>query len=334
MRPPMPVGPDSRRRPNVAPTPSPIAQRRGTLPPLAQPAPRGAMGLGVSDPSPRPGTPPGGRATGPAPAYETFSSPDAEATGAATTVALNARSSPAPQDAGRRATAAPTPQPTNPPTGQMPLVDWSSAATVTPATATPYPIGSGDYNALASVRTNIPDLRTRKLVLLAGAVLAISLVVLGIALVWPDGPARGSIEVLSSPPGATVRIDGTVLSKLTPIRISDVDVRQPHRIAVTLRGYDTWETDAKFDSGERDIRLQAALISSVGTLEISTTPPGAEAIVNGRYSGVTPTKVGDLPPNDNVVLELKLRGYKVVYTTLKWNGKRAMSVTIPLEKAR
>lgn len=180
----------------------------------------------------------------------------------------------------------------------------------------------------------LTQLKHRKLFLLAGLFLGAALVVLVAALAWPEAPTRGAIDVVSSPGGATVRIDGTVLSKLTPTHITDVDTRQPHRLAVSLRGYDTWESPAKFDPGTRNLQLQAVLIPAVGTLTVTTTPPGAETIVNGRISGTTPAKVGDLPPNEDVTLELRLRGYKVVYRTLSWSGKRALSLNVALEKAR
>jgi len=341
---PAPELPSTRqRRPSLAPGPSPIAQRRGAQPP-PPPSSRGMMGLGVSETTPRSALARSGSAMEARPTGgdghaasegERGLPPGSGYSPSQAQAPNHPPSSPSAYDAQRRSSHGGAGAPGEVPgTGETPLIDWSAAPTVTPSAAAPYAPRTGDYDALASVRTHSPDLRRRKLLLVAGGLLATSLVVLIIALVWPDGPSRGSIEIVSSPSGATVRIDGTVLSKLTPIRISDVDVRQPHHLAVTLRGYDTWESDAKFDGGEREIRLQAALISAVGTLDITTSPAGAEAIVNGRISGTTPTKVGDLPPNEDVTLELRLRGYKVVYKTLQWSGKRALSVSIPLEKAR
>jgi hypothetical protein len=107
-----------------------------------------------------------------------------------------------------------------------------------------------------------------------------------------------------------------------------------HHVAVSLRGYDTWERDVKFETNERDVQLQAILVPAVGKLEVFSTPAGAEAIVNGHFGGTTPTTVNDLPPNEDVTLELRLRGYKVATRNLQWNGKRELTVTVPLEKAR
>jgi hypothetical protein len=187
--------------------------------------------------------------------------------------------------------------------------------------------------APSSIFSQTPDRNRRKLVVLAGTLAFVSLIILCVAIMWPDGPTHGSIEVVSSPAGATVRIDGTVAGRLTPLRIEDIDVRQPHRLAVSLRGYDTWESDAKFGD-TRELRMQVVLVPAVGTLDVTTMPAGAEVIVNGRAGGVTPARVGDLPPNEDVAVELRLRGYKVVYKTLAWEGKRALTLSVPLEKAR
>jgi hypothetical protein len=209
-------------------------------------------------------------------------------------------------------------------------LDWGSVPTVTPAGIAPRT--QSDFSTVDAQRA-AATLRRRRRLFAGGMAIILASGVLGIALIWPEGPQRGSIEVLSTPPGATVRIDGTVLSKLTPIRVGDVELHQPHHLAVSLRGYDMWESDAKFEGSEREIRLQATLVSSVGTIEIDTAPPGAEAIVNGRISGMTPVRVGDLPPNEDVTVELRLRGYKVANRTVQWNGKRSVSVSVPLEKA-
>jgi serine/threonine protein kinase len=191
-----------------------------------------------------------------------------------------------------------------------------------------------DSNLRLSWLSRITELKRRKLLILAGLFLLGALVVLAVALLSPDGPPRGSIEVVSSPAGATVRIDGTMLSELTPTRVTNVEVRQPHRLNVSLRGYDTWESEARFEAGSHELRLQAILVPAVGTLIVGTVPAGAEAIVNGRISGNTPINVRDLPVNEDVVLELRLRGYKVATRALRWNGKRAITVNVPLEKAR
>jgi len=153
-------------------------------------------------------------------------------------------------------------------------------------------------------------------------------------LIGSTGPAKATIEVVSFPSGAEVRLDGTVLSRMTPIEIADVDAQSAHHVRVSLRGYDVWESDVKFTGGALRVRLQAVLVPTVGSLELTSVPPGAEAIVNGRIRGLTPVTASDLPPNDDVTIELRLRGYKVARRSVSFGGKRKLEVSIPLEKAR
>ena len=148
------------------------------------------------------------------------------------------------------------------------------------------------------------------------------------------GDTRGSLSVVSLPPGAEVRVDGVTVPHETPLAVNDVDPRQTHHVRVSKGGYDVYESDVRFPPGEHEVRVQAVLMPAVGTLEISSIPAGAEAIVDGRIRGVTPTTVGDLPPNDDVVIELRLRGYKVAHKTVSWAGKRLLNLSIPLEKAK
>jgi hypothetical protein len=168
---------------------------------------------------------------------------------------------------------------------------------------------------------------------IAAAALLTALIVGGY-MVGSDSATRGTLEVVSLPTGAEVRLDGNAAPQLTPVALNDVDPRTQHHLRVSKSGYDVWEQDVRFPAGERKFGVQAVLVPTVGTVEISSTPPGAEAIVNGRIRGQTPTTVGDLPPNDDVVIELRLRGYKVAHKTVQWNGKRLVQLSIPLEKAK
>jgi hypothetical protein len=180
-------------------------------------------------------------------------------------------------------------------------------------------------------------LRRRKrsplLYVAVGAVALVTAIVVGVFALGGDS-ARGTLSIVSLPTGAEVRIDGNPSAQPTPLTIADVDSRQTHHLRVSKSGYDVWESDVRFPAGARRFSVQAVLMPAVGTVEITSTPTGAEAIVNGRIRGTTPTTVGDLPPNDDVVIELRLRGYKVAHRTVSWAGKRLIQLSIALEKAK
>ncbi|MGZ3442011.1 MAG: PEGA domain-containing protein, partial [Polyangia bacterium] len=202
-------------------------------------------------------------------------------------------------------------------------------------------VGEGDvHSALSSLPLGEPDAQLRprrnRGVFIALGILGLVAIggVAAVTMAGGGGDGRGSLGVVSVPPGAEVRVDGVGGAQLTPLMLPDVDPRASHHVRVSKSGYDVWESDVKFPHGEREVRVQAVLVPTVGTVEIVSTPPGAEAIVDGRIRGMTPTTVGDLPPNDDVVIELRLRGYKVAHKTVSWAGKRVVQVSIPLEKAK
>jgi hypothetical protein len=167
---------------------------------------------------------------------------------------------------------------------------------------------------------------------IAGAVAAVTAVI--VLALQPEPVVRATLTVKSVPPGATVRIDGTVLPKVTPLEIHDLDPHVPHHLAVSLRGYELWENDVKFED-KHELTANSILTPTVGELEVDSEPRGAEVIVNNRISGVTPTTVHDLPPNEDVHVELRLRGYKAASKDYPWGDRRKLSTgKIVLEKAR
>ena len=216
--------------------------------------------------------------------------------------------------------------------------------------AQPPPLDSGRYvpgleeddgsSALSSLPLGEPGaLRkpARTGVYVAAGILSLIAIAAAAAITFAGsgaGDGRGTLAVVSLPPGAEVRVDGVAGAQMTPLKLADVDPRAPHHVRVSKSGFDVWEQDVKFPAGEHELSVQAVLVPTVGTVEIVSQPPGAEAIVNGRIRGMTPTTVGDLPPNDDVQIELRLRGYKVAHKTVSWAGKRVVQVSIPLEKAK
>jgi hypothetical protein len=249
----------------------------------------------------------------------------------------------------------PTPWPFQPFDGAPVARGFEGDATATPSTtpeafpAAPRPPDPSGTLLVGS---------SRRAILIGAVVVAVVALAVIIGLVAAgSGPARASIEVVSLPPGAEVRLDGTRVAGVTPLVIPDVDAQSTHHVRVSMRGYDVWEDDVKFDpglprgaNGSASVRIQSVLVPTVGTLELDSEPPGAEAIVNGRIRGTTPTTVGDLPPNEDVAIELRLRGYRVARKSVSWpegnqtgqagatrrlgEAVRLLKVTIPLEKAR
>jgi hypothetical protein len=201
---------------------------------------------------------------------------------------------------------------------------WSTLPTAPPTDARS---GTG---RLASLESG--PRRSRALIALVGAIAVAAVVAVAIAL-SSTGNTHGTIEVVSLPAGAQVRIDGVLLARPTPLKIESVEPREVHRVVVSRAGFEPWESDVRFENSASRVRLQAVLVPIVGRVTIGSLPSGAEAVVNGIVRGTTPTTL-ELPPVDDVVIDLRLAGYRVAHRVLAWEGKRSLDITIPLEKAR
>ncbi len=240
----------------------------------------------------------------------------------------------------------PLPPPPRPSASPWPPGPASSLPTMLPlpsglpilpsGSASPFgtpPEGASTRFSTDAVVQSLQPPRSRLVLMLVGGALLLAATV-ALFTTGSSTPPRGTIEVVSSPAGAEVRIDGTAIAQPTPLVITDVDPARAHHVAVGKKLYDSWESDVKFEGDTRQVRLQAVLVPVVASVEISSTPPGAEAIVNGRIAGTTPTTVSDLSPDQEIVIELRLRGYRAARRTFNLGGKRKLDVSIPLEKAR
>jgi len=110
----------------------------------------------------------------------------------------------------------------------------------------------------------LPAPKSRSRGLLVGLCLAALLAAGGaIALVLRHHQAGRTIEVVSLPPGAEVRIDGKVLGGTTPLEILDIDPSTAHEIGVALAGYQPWTQEVRFDpeQAQLQLRIQAVLVS-------------------------------------------------------------------------
>ncbi len=168
---------------------------------------------------------------------------------------------------------------------------------------------------------------------ITGVALLSALAVGVVLLVQGGAPPTGSVQVVSAPPGAEVRLDGVSAADRSPLILHNVDTRRSHQLTVVMEGYEPWETTVTFMNGAAEVRLQAVLAPLVGRLEVSSLPAGAEVIVNGQVRGVTPATIDQLPRNEDLIVELRLRGYRAVRRTVSWGAQRAVALTVPLEKS-
>jgi TonB family protein len=98
-------------------------------------------------------------------------------------------------------------------------------------------------------------------------------------------PAAGLADIVSTPFGAAVQVDGANVG-LTPV--TDLKLKPgTHQVEVSREGYEPWSGSLLVQAGQRS-RLDATLRALV---KATPTPPPAEVVDTSRVYANTPTEV-------------------------------------------
>jgi hypothetical protein len=162
-----------------------------------------------------------------------------------------------------------------------------------------------------------------------GAVAALILVML-----VQTGEEGGTVEVISVPEGAVVTFDGRKIPKVTPVLIPVSEINKPHDLEVNLSNFQPWRRNLSLTKEDTKIRVLAVLTPIYGRLDVRSVPKGAEIYINGENRGQTPATIDNLLPNENVRLELRMRGYRPTTRIIKWADQTYRSVEVTLRPYR
>jgi serine/threonine protein kinase len=229
-----------------------------------------------------------------------------------------------------------------PPTGQIPkdLVDPADPASAAAS-------GARDLKSVTGQVTPIGSRRGRWLVL--GAVLAAGA---GGGIWWmsrsgPEepnvvGPARldggvvapattGTVEIVTTPPGANGTIDGTAFDRATPVRMLNVPAGT-RKIHLELEGYVPIEYELTVPPGETIVDRQR-FTAAPATLTVTTEPPGAQVTLGGRTIGQTPVTRADLLAEKAVTLGLTRSGYESMSFKIDLLAGKALQIERTLKAA-
>ncbi|MDI7269944.1 MAG: PEGA domain-containing protein [Myxococcota bacterium] len=115
-------------------------------------------------------------------------------------------------------------------------------------------------------------------------------------------PTTGRVSVTSTPPGATVSIDGREIGA-APV---EVEVEPgTHAIAVAMPGFRPNAVETHVAAGEAVVVAMAleaeARRPAHGTLSCSSDPPGANVSIDGKAAGRTPVAAAFVPEGERLV---------------------------------
>jgi PKD repeat protein len=201
------------------------------------------------------------------------------------------------------------------PSGAIVFID-NVVKGVTPVTLTDTPAGT---HTLLLTRNGFEDY-TRSFVTQPSspATIGATLTRLPAQPTTPPSPSFGSIAVTSIPPGSSVILDGRKVGA-TPAIIPDV-VPGNHDLVISLQGYTSWSQVVSVGSGQTaavnaDLVLTGENPAGIGSLAVTSDPPGAEVYIDDGFKGVSPVTIAGLSEGNHTV-SVQLQGYENMSETI------------------
>ncbi|MDX1380815.1 MAG: PEGA domain-containing protein, partial [Xanthomonadales bacterium] len=139
-------------------------------------------------------------------------------------------------------------------------------------------------------------------------------------------PAWGQLQISSVPAGAEVRIDGQPVG-VTPLTTEVLETGT--LLTVAEPGYKTWERQVSVKAGTTETYPPIEMVVADGTVDISTTPAGANVTIDGEFRGASPLSV-DLSPLREHTVELFLEGYRKSVRSVRTEPEGHSSLAVDL----
>ena len=132
-----------------------------------------------------------------------------------------------------------------------------------------------------------------------------------------EKPAGLAVAVTSDPAGATVTLDGKPVEGTTPTSLSGLDAKKVYDVKLAMKGFHDWKVKLKPKAGDK---IDAALVPNEKVVEVASTPPGADVMLDGKRVGKTPFTIHKLDLTKAHALEVKRAGF-VAQTRIDQRGR-------------
>ncbi|MCD4782892.1 MAG: PEGA domain-containing protein [Candidatus Eremiobacteraeota bacterium] len=142
----------------------------------------------------------------------------------------------------------------------------------------------------------------------------------------------GFTGIKTTPGDANVYIDNKFMGK-SPVSMKILLVPGEHSIKIKKEKYEDYEEMINLNAGDFN-ELNCDLQLARGTLEVATSPSGAQVEINGEVKGTTPTKI-ELAPGEYQV-GIKKKGYKYQQesVTIEGTGKVVRNFKLEANKVK
>ncbi|MBD3285674.1 PQQ-binding-like beta-propeller repeat protein [candidate division WOR-3 bacterium] len=143
------------------------------------------------------------------------------------------------------------------------------------------------------------------------------------------GPV-GTIEISTTPNGATVYIDDTVTQYVTDCVIEEVPEGE-HIIKLELDGYSDWDSTVTVEKKEI-VTIDVELTEATGTIIVNSDPEGAEIYLDESSTGLfTSDTLTEVPAGDRDI-KLSLTDYQDWDTTVNLSDDETITINAVLSK--
>ncbi len=149
------------------------------------------------------------------------------------------------------------------------------------------------------------------------------------AAIIDDTPKTGSIELQTTPEGATGTIDGTPFDRPTPLKINVPPGK--HKVHLELAGYKSIEYDIEVRAGERLVDRQRFVVAPA-KLEVKTEPAGVTVSLEGRPLGQTPIVKDGLVAAKGQRLSLSKSGFETQAFAIDLEAGKTLTVERTLKE--
>ena len=185
-----------------------------------------------------------------------------------------------------------------------------------------------------------PSQPRRRLPVIIAVTLVMLIVAVGALLLTGKqdlfGARTTNIQLSSTPPGATVYLNGTRFHGVTPMTLNEVAYGQKNNLVLVLAGHEPWQKAFTLERGTQPPPIEATLQASEdmagkALLVISTEPAGASVYLDGELKGKSDLELPGLDTSKSHDLVLRLEGYKdkaITLDNLKPEDSRFLEVKL------
>ncbi|PIR18201.1 MAG: hypothetical protein COV46_00880 [Deltaproteobacteria bacterium CG11_big_fil_rev_8_21_14_0_20_49_13] len=147
----------------------------------------------------------------------------------------------------------------------------------------------------------------------------------------------GTLEVKSDPDGAMIYVNGLPTNQSTPAILKDLQLNSDLKITLVKPEYKDLDQSVKL-SNSKPQTLIAKLIKAtteMGSVMITSTPPGAQVFYNGRDTGmVTPSTISNIPVGEKSNIRLAKSGFENFTQTVTLKDAKPLDITAELKPTK